>query len=168
LQTAPKAVRARGEEEEEALFMMTDQQPADTHEQRSTSGGEVDALADRMLDRAICSPSNLPPDVRTDMLLAVGCLRVLAWAFPDGSMTVGAWRSVNTVTYADAVKLADHLTGMADLRTYATQIGDLQPRCIIAGRLIRAMLRQVNQYDFFTLSPDRPTACAGHRPENGR
>jgi hypothetical protein len=59
-----------------------------------------------------------------------------------------------TMTTADAKALADRLGRRGVERTLAQDIAALETECRMAGRLIRALLRQVHSSDVFQLSPD--------------
>jgi hypothetical protein len=54
------------------------------HQTEHLTQPELIALGDRMLARAISTLSDLPREMRSDMLLCVGCLRLLAQGNPDG------------------------------------------------------------------------------------
>jgi hypothetical protein len=70
---------------------MATEDHTENHETRKLSAGEVDHLADRMLSRAVSVLFDVRPELRSDMLLASGCLRFLARTSPDG-VTVDVWR----------------------------------------------------------------------------
>ena len=55
--------------------------------------GEIDALGDRMLARAVSSMFEAQPRVRSDMLLCVGCLREFARDASMDGVEVRVWRS---------------------------------------------------------------------------
>jgi hypothetical protein len=120
---------------------------------RDVTANEINALADRMLERAVNALLDVPPEVRSDMLLSVACLRVLSQAVPAG-VTIDVLKAVTSMSALDAAKLADRLAGMDNLETYARSVADLQMEIIVAARLIKAMLRQVHSSDVFVLSPD--------------
>jgi hypothetical protein len=63
--------------------MATDE-PNRNHQTRHLSQAELIALGDRTLAPAISTLSDLPREMRTDMLLCVGCLRLLAQGNRDG------------------------------------------------------------------------------------
>jgi len=54
------------------------------------TSAEIDALADRMLARAASKLFEAQPNLRSDMLLAVGCLRELAR--DNSQLEVRVWR----------------------------------------------------------------------------
>jgi hypothetical protein len=54
------------------------------HQPRHLSQPELIAPGDRMLARAISTLFDLRPELRSDMLLCVGCLRLLAQTNRDG------------------------------------------------------------------------------------
>jgi hypothetical protein len=64
-----------------------------THDTRKLSQHEIDALADRMFNRAISCLFDVQPNLKSDMLLAVACLRVLVRDVPDDGITVRVWRT---------------------------------------------------------------------------
>ena len=66
--------------------------PTDTHDIRKLSQHEVDALADRMFNRAISCLFDVQPELRSDTLLAVACLRTLVRDCPDDGLTVRVWK----------------------------------------------------------------------------
>jgi hypothetical protein len=57
---------------------MAETEPTTTHESRKLTAAEVEALADRMQARAISVLFDVSPEVREDILVSTGCLRVLA------------------------------------------------------------------------------------------
>jgi hypothetical protein len=59
-----------------------------------------------------------------------------------------------TMTAAQAKALADRLAGYGVERTLAANIAVLETECRMAGRLIRAMLRQTNSGDVWHLPPE--------------
>jgi hypothetical protein len=65
----------------------------ENHETRKLTQGEVDSLADRMLARALSVLFDVRPEVKSDMLLASGCLRLVARTFPDG-VEIQVWRGI--------------------------------------------------------------------------
>jgi hypothetical protein len=69
--------------------MATDD-PRPNHVTRHLSQPELIALGDRMLARAISTLFDLRPEIRSDMLLCVGCLR-LAQTNRDG-VDVYVWQ----------------------------------------------------------------------------
>jgi len=66
--------------------------PNPTHDTRKLSQDEIDALADRIFNRAISCLFDAQPNLKSDMLLAVACLRVLVRDVPDDGLTVRVWR----------------------------------------------------------------------------
>jgi len=66
--------------------------PNPTHDTRKLSQHEIDALADRIFNRAISCLFDAQPNLKSDMLLAVACLRVLVRDVPDDGLTVRVWR----------------------------------------------------------------------------
>jgi hypothetical protein len=63
------------------------------------------------------------------------------------------------MTAGDAARLADRLAHHGASQSFAEQIALVQSECVVASRLIRAMLRHVNNSDVFTLPPEpRSTA----------
>jgi hypothetical protein len=72
---------------------MADSEPTQTHEIRKLSQHEIDALADRIFNRAISCLFDVQPSLKSDMLLAVACLRVLVRDVPDDGITVRVWRT---------------------------------------------------------------------------
>jgi hypothetical protein len=71
---------------------MANEQPTDTHEIRKLSQHEIDALADRMFNRAISCLFDVQPNLKSDILLTVACLRVLVRDVSDDGLTVRVWR----------------------------------------------------------------------------
>ena len=71
---------------------MANDQPTDTHEIRKLSQHEIDALADRMFNRAISCLFDVQPNLKSDILLTVACLRILVRDVPDDGLTVRVWR----------------------------------------------------------------------------
>jgi hypothetical protein len=71
---------------------MANEQPTDTHDIRKLSQHEVDALADRMFNRAISCLFDVQPGLKSDMLIAVACLRRLVRDMPDDGLTVRVWK----------------------------------------------------------------------------
>jgi hypothetical protein len=71
---------------------MATEQPTDTHDIRKLSQHEIDALADRMFNRAISCLFDVQPNLKSDILLTVACLRVLVRDVPDDGLTVRVWR----------------------------------------------------------------------------
>ena len=63
-----------------------------THEIRKLKPGEIDALGDRMLARAVSCLFDAQPHLKRDMLLSVGCLRELARDCPMEGLEVRVWR----------------------------------------------------------------------------
>jgi hypothetical protein len=72
---------------------MANEQPTDTHEIRKLSQHEIDALADRMFNRAISCLFDVQPGLKSDILLTVACLRVLVRDVADDGLTVRVWRA---------------------------------------------------------------------------
>ncbi len=72
--------------------MVTDQ-PTDTHDIRKLSQHEIDALADRIFNPAISCLFDVQPNLKSDMLLAVACLRILVRDVSDDGLTVRVWRA---------------------------------------------------------------------------
>jgi hypothetical protein len=140
------------------LFIMVDL-IASTYDTRTLTAADVERLADRTVERAISALFDVPLQVRRDMLLAAGCLGMLARTFPNG-VTVDVLRAVTTMTATDAAQLAGKLVAMEDSKTYAGCVSGLQLECVTAGRLIRAMLRQVHSSEVFMLTSDRPPTGA--------
>jgi hypothetical protein len=64
---------------------------SENHENRKLTAREVTHLADRIFSRAVSVLFDVRPELRSDMLLASACLRVLASGHPDG-VTVDVWR----------------------------------------------------------------------------
>jgi hypothetical protein len=71
---------------------MANDQPTDTHDIRKLSQHEIDALADRMFNRAISCLFDVQPNLKSDILLTVACLRVLVRDVPGDGITVRVWR----------------------------------------------------------------------------
>jgi hypothetical protein len=71
---------------------MVDHDPTPSPDTVKISSAEVDALADRMLARALSVLFDDRPNLRGDMLLCVGCLRELAR--DNSEMTVRVWRDL--------------------------------------------------------------------------
>jgi hypothetical protein len=59
-----------------------------------------------------------------------------------------------TITHADAAALANRLAKRGTEKTLAEQIAVLETESRLAGRLIRAMLRQTHSSDFWQLPPE--------------
>jgi hypothetical protein len=72
---------------------MANEDHSENHETRKLSQHEVDALADRCFNRAISCLFDVQPNLKSDMLLAVACLRVLVRDVPDDGITVRVWRT---------------------------------------------------------------------------
>jgi hypothetical protein len=72
---------------------MADSDSTDTHDTRKLSQHEIDALADRIFNRAISCLFDVQPNSKSDMLLAAACLRVLVRDMPDDGITVRVWRA---------------------------------------------------------------------------
>ena len=66
--------------------------PTATHDIRKLEPNEIDALADRMLARAVSCLFDVQPNLKSDMLLCVGCLRELARECPLFGIEVRVWR----------------------------------------------------------------------------
>ncbi len=71
---------------------MANEEPTQTHDIRKLSQHEIDALADRMFNRAISCLLDVQPGFRSDILLTVACLRVLVRDVSDDGLTVRVWR----------------------------------------------------------------------------
>jgi len=65
-----------------------------THDIRKLKPSEIDALGDRMLARAVSCLFDAQPNLKSDMLLAVGCLRELARDCPMEGLEVRVWREM--------------------------------------------------------------------------
>ena len=118
------------------------------------AAGEIDDLADRMLERATAGMCGLPPTLRSDMLLSAAYLRFLARAFANGVDTDRYQIPASTMTTVDAMQLADRLICERAFRA------DLA----LAGRLILALLRQTHRSDRFVLSPLAGTTSCQNSP----
>jgi hypothetical protein len=59
-----------------------------------------------------------------------------------------------TIGYAEAVRLADALSGLSGGGSVAERVAALEAQGRTAGRLIRAMLRQANRGDYWKLPED--------------
>jgi hypothetical protein len=64
------------------------------HDRRRLTAREINSLADRTLSRALSTLLDMPTTIRSDMLLCVGCLRVLASLFPAG-VEIDVWKLPN-------------------------------------------------------------------------
>ncbi len=71
---------------------MADDERIQTHEIRKLNQHEIDALADRCFNRAISCLFDAQPGLKSDMLLAVACLRVMVRDVHDDGVTVRVWR----------------------------------------------------------------------------
>ena len=73
---------------------MADEDHNENHVTRRITAREINSLGDRTLSRALSTLFDLPTPLRTDMLLCVGCLRVLANLFPAG-VEIDVWKLAN-------------------------------------------------------------------------
>jgi hypothetical protein len=69
---------------------MAGDDPTRSHDVRKISDAEIDSLADRLLARAVSCLFDAQPNLKSDMLLAVGCLRELARI--NAEVEVRVWR----------------------------------------------------------------------------
>jgi hypothetical protein len=73
---------------------MAEDEHNEHHDRRRLTAREINSLADRTLSRALSTLLNMPTTIRSDMLLCVGCLRVLASLFPAG-VEIDVWKLPN-------------------------------------------------------------------------